>query len=38
MNFVHLLEYITRETFFLKYHTQNVVEKTFPDPFLKNQI
>ena len=25
-----------RETFFLKNHTQNVVEKLFPDPFLKN--
>ena len=29
---------ITWETFFLKNHTQNVEEKLFPDPFLKNQI
>ena len=28
---------ITQETFFLKKHTQNVVEKPFPDPFLKNR-
>ena len=28
---------ITRETFFLKDHTQNVTEKLFPDPFLKNR-
>ena len=28
---------ITRETFFTKNHTQNVVEKLFPDPSLKNQ-
>ena len=27
----------TRETFFLKYHTQKVVKKLFTDPFLKNQ-
>ena len=26
-----------RETFFSKNHTQNVLEKLFPDPFLKNQ-
>ena len=25
------------KTFFLKNHTRNVVEKLFPDPFLKNQ-
>ena len=25
------------ETLFLKKHTQNVMEKLFPDPFLKNQ-
>ena len=25
------------ETFFLKNHAQNVVEKLFTDPFLKNQ-
>ena len=29
---------ITWETFFLKNHTQNVMEKLFPDTFLKNQI
>ena len=28
---------ITRETFFTKNHTQNVVEKLFLDPSLKNQ-
>ena len=28
---------ITQETFFLKNHTQNVVEKLFSDPFLKYQ-
>ena len=27
---------ITLETFLLKNHTQNVVEKQVPDPFLKN--
>ena len=26
-----------REIFFWKNHTQNMVEKLFPDPFLKNQ-
>ena len=25
-----------RNNFFLKNHTQNVVEKLFPEPFLKN--
>ena len=25
------------ETFFLRNYTQDVVEKLFPDPFLKNQ-
>ena len=29
--------YITWEPFFLESHSQNVVEKLFPDPFLKNQ-
>ena len=29
--------HITWETFFLKNHTQNVVEKLFPGPFLKIQ-
>ena len=28
---------ITQETFFLKNHTQNVVEKLFPDPVLVYQ-
>ena len=28
---------ITREIFFLKNHTQNVMEKLFPDQFLKIQ-
>ena len=28
---------ITWEPFFFKNHSQNVVEKLFPDPFLKNQ-
>ena len=28
---------ITLETFFLKNHSQNMVEKLFPDPFLNNQ-
>ena len=27
------LKIITQETFFLKNHTQNIVEKLFPDPF-----
>ena len=36
MKFVQLLEYNTRNIF-LKNHTQNVAEKLFPDPFLKNQ-
>ena len=29
--------YITSKTFFLKNHGQNIVEKLFPDLFLKNQ-
>ena len=32
MKFDQLIEY-----FFLKNHTQNPVEKLFPEPFLKNQ-
>ena len=36
MKFGQLIEY-NRETFFLKNHTQNVGEKLFQDPFLKNQ-
>ena len=31
------LKDITREPFFLINHSQNVMEKLFPDPFLKNQ-
>ena len=29
-------ENVTWETFFLKNHTQNMIEKLVPDPFLKN--
>ena len=36
MKFGQLIEY-DMETFFMKIHTQNVVEKLFLDPFLKNQ-
>ena len=36
MKFYQLIEYNMR-TFFLKNHTQNVVKKLFPDPFLKNR-
>ena len=36
MKFGHLIEYIMR-SIFLKRPAQNVVEKIFPDPFLKNQ-
>ena len=34
--FGQLIEYNMR-TFFLKNHTQNGMEKLFPDPFLKNK-
>ena len=34
MKFRQLIEY-KKETFFLGNHTQNAVEKLFPDPFLK---
>ena len=40
MKFGQLIEYNMRNIFleiFLKIHTQNAVEKLFPDPFLKNQ-
>ena len=30
------LEYTMRKIF--KYHTQNVLDKLFPDPYLKNKI
>ena len=36
MEFGLLIEYNMRN-FFLKNHTQNVVEKLFPESFLKNQ-
>ena len=35
MKFGQLIEY-NMETFFLKNHTQNVVQKLVPDPFLEN--
>ena len=31
------MKYNIRNIFILKKHTQNVVEKLFPNPFLKNQ-
>ena len=37
MKFCQLIEY-NIETFFSKHHAQNVVEKLFPDPFLKIKI
>ena len=36
MKFGQLIEY-NIETFFLKNHAQNVMEKLFPDAFLKTQ-
>ena len=36
MKFGQLVEYNMRNIF-LKNHTQNMVEKLFPDPFLRNQ-
>ena len=36
MKFGQLIEYNMRNIFF-KNHTQNVVDKLFPDPFLKNK-
>ena len=36
MKFGQLIEY-NWETFFLKNHTENMVEKLVADPFLKNQ-
>ena len=36
MKFGQLIEY-NMKTFFLKNNTQNVVEKLFPDTFLKNE-
>ena len=37
MKFGHLIEYIMANILFQKNHTQNMVEKLFPDPFLKDQ-
>ena len=37
MKFWSVIEHNILETFFLKKHTQNVMEKLFPDPILKNQ-
>ena len=36
VEFGQLLQY-NMKTFFLENHTQNVVDKLFPDPFLTNQ-
>ena len=37
MKFGQLIDYSMRKVFFLqKNHTQNMVEKLVPDPFLKN--
>ena len=36
MEFSQLIEYNMRNIF-LRNHTQNMAEKLFPDPFLKNQ-
>ena len=38
MKFGQLIEYNMRNIFLKKNHTQNVAEKLFPDPFLKNKI
>ena len=37
MKLGQLIEHNMKKKFFLKIHTQNVVEKLFPDPFHKNQ-
>ena len=37
MNFGQLIKY-NMKNIFLKYHTQYVIEKLFPEPFLKNKI
>ena len=37
ITFSQLIQYNMRNIFFKKNHTQNVVEKPFPNPFLKNQ-
>ena len=36
MKFGHLIKYNTR-TFFVKNHTQNVMDKLVPDPILQNR-
>ena len=36
MKFGRLIEY-NMQNAIVEYHTQNVVEKLFPDPYLKNQ-
>ena len=36
MKFGQLIEYTMKNIFLKKNHTQNVVEKKFPDPFLNN--
>ena len=36
LKFGQLIEYNMRNVF-VKNHTQNVLEKLFPDPYLKNQ-
>ena len=36
VEFGQLLQY-NMKTFFLENHTQNMVDKLFPDPFLTNQ-
>ena len=37
MKFGQLIEYNMRKILLKKINAQNVVEKLFPDPFLKNQ-
>ena len=38
MKFGQLIEYFSvNRTFFLENHTENVLEKLFPDPYLKYQ-
>ena len=37
MKFGQLVEYNMRNNFSLKNHKQNVVDKLFSEPFLKNQ-
>ena len=37
MKFDQLIEYNMSNIFLMKSHTQNVLDKLFPDPYLKNQ-